>query len=67
MTRWLPFALVFAAAGCAVPERQSALDPAGVQADRIHGLWDLYLWVCVVVYLLVMAFLVTAIVRRNRA
>ena len=66
MTRWLPVLLVLLA-GCAVPERQSALDPAGTQAGHIHGTWDLYLWVCAAVYVLVMAFLVFAIARRNRA
>ena len=55
------------AAGCTGFDRQSAVDPAGPQAGRIHGLWDLYLWVCAAVYVLVMAAVVAAVVRRNRA
>jgi len=56
---------LLAAAGCAGPERHSVVDPAGVQADRIHGLWWLYLAVCVAVYVLVMAAVAVALVRRR--
>jgi cytochrome c oxidase subunit 2 len=66
-TPLLPTAAGLLAAGCTGFDRQSALHPAGTQADRIHGLWDLYLGVCVVVYVLVVAFVVAAVVRRNRA
>jgi hypothetical protein len=36
-------------AGCATSQSQSALHPAGLQAQRIGGLWWLYFWVCAVV------------------
>jgi cytochrome c oxidase subunit 2 len=49
--------------GCTGTERQSAVDPAGVQADRIHGLWTLFLWTLAVVYALVMATLAYAAFR----
>jgi cytochrome c oxidase subunit II len=49
--------------GCSGP--QSALDPAGVQADRIGGLWWLYFWVCTAVYGLVVLFLLLGSFRRR--
>jgi len=58
-------AVGLAAAGCTGINNQSALDPAGVQAGRIHGLWDLFLAVCVIVYVLVMAFVIWAVARRR--
>lgn len=45
---------------------QSALHPAGVQAARIEQLWWLMFWVCTVVYILVMAAVVVAVVRGRR-
>jgi cytochrome c oxidase subunit 2 len=63
----LASAAALADAGCTGSDRQSALDPAGVQAERIHGIWYLYLWVTAAVYLAVMAVLVAAVVRRSRA
>lgn len=42
---------------------QSALEPAGVHADRIGTLWDVFLIVCSVVYVLVIAFLLVALRR----
>src|SRR4051812_21563306 len=53
------------AAGCAGTGQQSALMPAGIQAVRIHRLWELYLWLCVVVYILVMGFVLAAVFRRG--
>lgn len=50
--------------GCTGTQRQSALDPAGTQAAHIHGLWDLYLWTCCLVYLAVMACTLVAFFRR---
>jgi cytochrome c oxidase subunit 2 len=38
-----------------------------VQADHIHGLYELDLWVCVGVYTLVAAVVVAALLRRRRA
>ncbi|MBC6982564.1 cytochrome c oxidase subunit II [Caulobacter sp. 17J80-11] len=46
---------------------QSALHPAADQATRLLGLWDLMLWVCAGMYVLVIAFLAWAIWRRRRA
>jgi cytochrome c oxidase subunit II len=42
---------------------QSALDPAGPQAQRIGGLWRLLFWTCSIVFLLVMAALTHAVWR----
>ncbi|WP_439621706.1 cytochrome c oxidase subunit II [Gemmata sp.] len=61
----LPAAACLLAAGCTGTERQSAVDPAGVQADRIHGLWHLFLWTTAAVYALVMAALAYAVFRRR--
>ena len=44
---------------------QSALEPAGMQAAKIAGLWQFFLIVCTVVYVLVMIFLVAAMFRRR--
>jgi cytochrome c oxidase subunit 2 len=43
---------------------QSVLEPAGVHADRIGTLWDIFLVVCAVVYVLVLLFLFIALRRR---
>lgn len=43
---------------------QSALEPAGLHADRIGTLWDIFLIVSAVVYVLVMLFLIVALFRR---
>jgi cytochrome c oxidase subunit II len=50
-------------AGCG--GMQSTLDPAGLQAERIDRLWWLYFWVSVVVYVIVMAFITWAVMRRR--
>lgn len=44
----------------------SALRPAGVQAARIHDLWQLTLWICMAVFALILAALVMAVVRASR-
>jgi cytochrome c oxidase subunit 2 len=44
---------------------QSALEPASVHADRIAALWDIFLVVSVVVYVLVLLFLFVALRRRQ--
>jgi cytochrome c oxidase subunit 2 len=44
---------------------QSALEPAGVQAERIARLWDLFLVVSVIVYVVVLGFLAAALLRRR--
>lgn len=51
----------FALAGC--EGRQSALDPAGVQAERIADLWWLYVGVTGVIYVLVMLVILGAAAR----
>ena len=43
---------------------QSALEPAGVHADRIGDLWNIFLVVCAAVYVLVIVFLIVALFRR---
>jgi cytochrome c oxidase subunit 2 len=52
-------------AGCGPPGMQSSLDPAGPQASKIEGLFWLFFDVSVVVFGLVMAALVYAILRRR--
>ena len=50
-----------------VPSRgiQSALEPAGAHADRIGDLWNLFLGITAVVYVVVMIALIIALVRRR--
>jgi heme/copper-type cytochrome/quinol oxidase subunit 2 len=45
---------------------QSALDPASEQAAHIDGMWRLLLWVCGIMYALVLAFLAWALWRARR-
>src|SRR5205807_220193 len=45
---------------------ESALDPAGPQAHHISFLWWAFLWVCVVVYVLVMIVLAGAYLHRRK-
>jgi cytochrome c oxidase subunit II len=54
-----------AASGCR--GIQSVLDPAGDHAQGIAGLWNLMVWVCGLMYFLVLAFLAAAVWRRRRA
>jgi cytochrome c oxidase subunit II len=44
---------------------QSALEPAGIQAERIADLWNVFLIVTAVVYLLVMIALAAALFRKR--
>lgn len=44
---------------------QSVLSPAALQASTIHALWSLMLWVTVIVYVIVLAALAVAVVRRT--
>jgi cytochrome c oxidase subunit II len=44
---------------------QSALEPAGVHAEKIGRLWDIFLAVSAVVYVLVLIFLAIALFRRR--
>ena len=45
---------------------QSALDPAADQAQAIHGIWDLMLWICVPMYVLVLLALAFGVWRARR-
>ena len=47
--------------------RQSAIDSAGLQADRLESLWWLFFWVLGSIYVIVMAVLITAVLRRRRS
>lgn len=46
---------------------QSALEPAGPQAESLHGLTQLLTWVCAGVWLAVMLVLALAVLRRRSA
>jgi len=50
--------------GCA--GAQSALDPASDQASSVFGIWTLMLWICGVMYALVLTFLALAIWKARR-
>src|SRR4051812_20658409 len=62
--------IALAVSGCGKdhPERQmqSALDPAGTQAARIHKLLMMYTWICVVVFAAVMVFMLLGALRNRR-
>lgn len=45
---------------------QSALDPAGAQAAGIHSLWHVFLYVCVAVYVITVAFFLIALFKAKR-
>ena len=47
--------------------KQSAVDAAGIQAERLEFLWWFFFWICGAVYVVVMAVLIAAIVRNQRA
>lgn len=55
--------LVFAGCG----ERNSVTASGGPQATHVEQLWWLMLWVCTAVFVIVMALLIAALVRRRRA
>jgi cytochrome c oxidase subunit 2 len=46
--------------------RMSALDPGGPQADRIASLWDVFLWLSIVVWVLVVVFVSIAAFKAHR-
>jgi len=48
------------------PALHSALAPAGAHAQHIDSMWQLMLWVCSAMYLLVILFLIAALIRRRR-
>jgi cytochrome c oxidase subunit 2 len=44
----------------------SALRPAGIQAARIHDLWQLTLWICMGVFAAILVALIVALMRAPR-
>src|SRR5436305_1973738 len=46
---------------------QSVLAPAGPQSASIERLWQLMLWVSVIVFVLVIAYIAIAVIRSPRA
>jgi cytochrome c oxidase subunit 2 len=56
-----------AAAAFGSTGEQSALNSAGIQAERLESLWWLFFYICSGVYVIVMAVLIVAILRRRRA
>ena len=46
--------------------RQSALDAAGIQAERLQDLWWLFFYITAAVYLIVMAVLLIALFRNKK-
>ncbi len=58
------FAFVILSSACR--GSQSALDPAGLQSERLEDLWWLFFAITGVVYLIVMAVLAVAFVRARR-
>jgi cytochrome c oxidase subunit 2 len=46
---------------------QSVLEPAGAQAEQIARLWDIFLIVTTIVYVLVLGFTIAALIRRRPA
>lgn len=51
-------------AACGGP--QSAVDSAGIQAERLEFLWWLFFWITAVVYIVVMLVLIIAWIRNKR-
>jgi cytochrome c oxidase subunit 2 len=62
----LPLLLHAALAAAAAPE-QNALHPAGIQAARIHDLWQLTLGICSLVFAAVLTALLVALWRAKRS
>lgn len=58
-------ALSMVLSGCS--GKQSALDAAGIQAERLGNLWWLFFIICLVVYLIVIAVLVIAFFKTKKA
>jgi cytochrome c oxidase subunit II len=57
--------VVAAAAWLGCTGSQSALDPQGVQADRIYSLWNVMFVSSIAIFVIVMAFVIVAVVRRS--
>ena len=50
--------------GCGGASIQSAVNPAGPQADRLSHLWWFMFWVCGVVFVIVIVFTLLAVAKR---
>jgi len=62
--------VLFIAAGLVASScggRQSAVDAAGIQAERLESLWWIFFWVTAVVYIVVMVLLIVAFFRNKRS
>ena len=51
---------------CGLNTHQSALDSAGMQANRLEDLWWMFFYITAAVYLIVMAVLLVAILRTRK-
>jgi cytochrome c oxidase subunit 2 len=58
--------LLPALAVCGCEPVSSALDPGGIQAERIEGIWWLTFWLSLVVYAVVLGWLAHALLHRGR-
>jgi cytochrome c oxidase subunit 2 len=67
IARLMATMLLLTGLGCTGVEQQSVVDPAGIQARRIHDLWSLFLWTTTIVFVLVMAAFAMATFRRRPA
>lgn len=54
-------------AGAGASAGQGVLDPAGIQAARIHDLWQLTLWICIAVFAAILFALWVALRRAAQA
>ncbi len=63
LTRFAMAAALLLLAGCSGP--QSALDPKGPEAHVLSNLFYVFLWVCIVVWVLIVAVLAWALARRR--
>lgn len=50
----------------ASPSLHSILEPLGVHAQHIDVVWDTMLWVCAIMYAIVLVFFALALLRRRR-
>jgi cytochrome c oxidase subunit 2 len=61
------FAAPVATGACTIQRYQSTFSDAAAEVRQFNTLFLIFLAVCVIMYLLVMAFLITALARRRRA
>jgi cytochrome c oxidase subunit 2 len=65
MTKRSGWALLMLGALAACDGRQTALGPAGRHAQQFYDLFQLFVWVCAIMYVIVIGFMIAAIVRRG--